>query len=73
METGPTEQDKKIFEAIANLMTQDEFLKANSEFLHNKCGIFEDTEENKLEYTIVYNDYVQIMEQAIEGELKTSY
>jgi len=33
------------------------------------CGIFEDSEENKLEYTPVYESYVSLMEQAIEGQV----
>jgi hypothetical protein len=35
--------------------------------------MFGEEEENKLEYMNVYNDYVQIIENAIEGELKTTY
>jgi hypothetical protein len=34
---------------------------------------FEDTEENKLEYTNVYTEYVYILEQIIESNLLSQF
>lgn len=34
---------------------------------------FEDTEENKLEYTNIYTEYVYILEQIIEATLLSKY
>ena len=34
---------------------------------------FEDTEENKLEYTNIYTEYVYILEEVIEANLKQKY
>jgi len=34
------------------------------------CHIFEDTEENKLEYTTIYEEFVATSEKAIEAKLK---
>lgn len=34
---------------------------------------FEDTEENKLEYTNIYTEYVFILEEVIEANLKQQY
>jgi hypothetical protein len=39
----------------------------------SKCHIFEDTDENKLEYTTVHHEYITIMENAIESQLKTEH
>ena len=54
-------------------MADEEFVKAQSEFIQEKCHIFEDTEENKLEYTNVQAEYMHIMETAIESQLKTTF
>ena len=68
-----SETDKTIFGHIANLMSQDEFLKAHNEFIVANCRTFSEDEENKHEYHEVYNNYVKIIEDAIEGELKTQF
>ena len=39
--------------------------------MKKNCETFEDTEENKLEYTNVYTEYVHILDQMIDAQLKT--
>jgi len=41
--------------------------------MKKNCETFEDTEENKLEYTNVYTEYVHILDQMIDAQLKTTY
>ena len=42
-------------------------------FFDKNCQIFSEEEENKLEYTNVYEAYVKLMEQLIEMNLKEKY
>jgi hypothetical protein len=39
-------------------------------FFTKNCGIFNEDEENKLEYTSVYETYVKLIETLIESQLK---
>jgi hypothetical protein len=41
------------------------------EFVKQNCQKFSDVEENKLEYTNIYTEYLHFMETAIESQLKT--
>lgn len=41
--------------------------------MKKNCQTFEDTEENKLEYTNVYTEYVHILDQMIDAQLKTTF
>ena len=63
----------EIFSAIADLVTQAEFTKAQDDFFLKNQDKFEDTEENKLEYTNIYAEYVYILEQIIELNLRDRY
>ena len=49
---------------------EEDFVQAQSSFLFSKCEVFENTEENKLEYTDIYHSYLHIMETIIEVQLK---
>jgi len=66
-------QNLEIFTAIADLVIQAEFTKAQDDFFMKNQDKFEDTEENKLEYTNIYTEYVYILEQMIEMNLKDRY
>lgn len=44
-------QHEDIFNTIANLVITSDFLSAQSEFYEKHKDTFEDSEENKLEYT----------------------
>jgi hypothetical protein len=65
--------NRKIFVAIADLITQDEFKKSCDEFYMKNQDKFEDTEENKLEYTNIYTEYVFILENMIETNLHSLF
>lgn len=36
-------------------------------FVEEKCLIFENTEENRLEYTVVHNDFKRMIESKLEA------
>lgn len=65
--------EDQIFTDISNLITTIEFDKAQEDFFEKNKDKFEDTEENKLEYTNIYTDYVYILEELIEINLKGKY
>ena len=71
--TTLTDSETKIFTSIGQLMIEDDFMQANSSFAYANCSKFEDTEENKLEYTPIYHEYLHIMETIIEAQLKERY
>ena len=52
----------QIFKDIADLITQSDFISTQSDFISKNNHVFEETEENKLEYTQIYSDYVYILE-----------
>ena len=66
-------QNIEMFSAIADLVTQAEFGKAQDDFYLKNQDKFEDTPENKLEYTNIYAEYVYILEQIIELNLRDRY
>ena len=68
-----SDKDILIFNEIASLITQADFMKSQDEFFKKNQDIFEDTEENKLEYTEIYTEYVYILEEIIEANLKEKY
>ena len=37
-------------------------------FAEQHCGVFEEGDENKLEYTSVYNQFTELFNKRIEGE-----
>jgi hypothetical protein len=43
-------------------VTQQEFTEAQHTFFEKNKDTFEDTDENKLEHTTIFQDYVAILE-----------
>lgn len=67
------DKDTQIFNSVVDAVTQQEFQKATFEFMTKNSGQFDDNEENKLEYTNIYTEYVHILDQMIDSKLKESY
>ncbi|XP_068088530.1 cilia- and flagella-associated protein 36 isoform X2 [Hyperolius riggenbachi] len=40
-----------------------------TDFIEQKCSVFDDEEENKLSYTEVHNEYKELVEKLIQGHL----
>ena len=59
---GKQDVNQVIFEKIAALVCRADFLEATAAFCAKNALIFDDSEENKLEYTGVFESYVQILE-----------
>ena len=65
--------NKEIFEALVDIITQQEFAKTQQEYFEKNAKLFEDTEENKLEYTNIHTEYVYILDTVVEANLKEKY
>ncbi|XP_014278211.1 ADP-ribosylation factor-like protein 2-binding protein [Halyomorpha halys] len=55
---------------IEDILIDEEFLELQKCILEKHCEEFDETEENKLCYTSVFEEYVSIMESYIEQRLK---
>ena len=65
----PTGTNLAIFNEIRELTNHVEFLSASKLFCEQNVGIFEADDENKLEYTNVFESYIKILEDIIEVKL----
>uniref|UniRef100_A0A0G4GLS6 Cilia- and flagella-associated protein 36 n=1 Tax=Chromera velia CCMP2878 TaxID=1169474 RepID=A0A0G4GLS6_9ALVE len=54
---------------VQNYVFNDALLQDAITFADKHCDIFEDTPEQKLEYTTVYNDFKQLFETKVETYL----
>lgn len=54
---------------LQSLVMRQEFQDVRDTFLKEHCSIFEDTEENKLEYTPLFKEWTRRLEGFIETEL----
>ena len=78
-EIGPApDQDEATmkFDAIVGaleaFMMEDDFASTQAAFCRAECAIFEDTDENKLEYTPIFERYTDALETAIEAHLASA-
>ena len=68
--TGVSEQNKQIFDKIQDIIANEDFVKAQYDFMKEHANTFDENDENKLEYTGIFESYVQITEQIIEVKLR---
>lgn len=70
MDSSPVSADNlSVFNAISELITSTEFNQACVSFLTKHMDVFDEEEENKLEYSTIFEEYVQILEQVIDSKL----
>jgi len=63
----------EIFKMVSEIVQDDEFTNAQNAFFDKNKEPFEETEENKLEYTQIFEQYVTILEEIIAVKLKEKY
>ena len=63
MESTPTHM--LIYKTIADYVQDPDFTKCTTEFMANVYKEFSEEEENKLEYTQIFTDYVKILDEII--------
>ena len=73
---GPVDAETQKFDAIIgaleDLLMSDGFAEAQAQFCRANCEVFEDTEENKLEYTPIFDEYTETLEDKMMGHLDRS-
>lgn len=69
----PVDEETAKFDAIVGaleeLLASEAFAARQAAFLRRHCDVFEDTEENKLEYTTLFDEYTSALEDAMETSL----
>lgn len=73
MDDGQSASQGDNFDSIVAelelIMMDEEFNKRVGEFTEKHCSLFEDNDENKLEYTSVFSEYTSMIEEYIEEKL----
>ena len=59
----------QIIGRLDELLMDDGFHEIADGFVAKHCGVFDDGEENKLEYTTLFADYTALLERYIESRL----
>lgn len=71
-ESKEDDEFERIISELENLLFDDKFTTTLNSFYNKNCDIFEDTEENKIEYTKIFQDYTKLVEEIIERKLSSS-
>jgi ADP-ribosylation factor 2-binding protein len=56
-------------QAVDEVLTEKEFMGALKEFTQKHCEVFEASDENKLEYTPLFEKYAHLVEQYVDRRL----
>lgn len=66
-------KDVQIFRSLVSLVTSQEFSESQTAFFEKHQGSFTAEEENKLEYKEIYENYVYIVDEILDGNIKAQY
>ena len=56
--------------AIEEILMEEEFFNSQNNFCKKHCDSFEDTDENKLSYTALFEEYTVLMETMLNSRLQ---
>eukprot|EP01039_Chlorochromonas_danica_P010285 gene10285-11382_t len=59
-----------VVSALEEVVMDDRFQELQNSFCEKHCEKFEESKENRLEYTAIFNDYCDLIEKMIEDKLK---
>ncbi|KAM3863083.1 cilia- and flagella-associated protein 36 [Diretmus argenteus] len=59
-----------VVESIAGYLGSPEWVVPVTDFMENKCTVFDDEDENKLSYTDIHQQYKQLVEKLLENYLQ---
>ena len=71
--TSITQANKDVFYGIQSIVASAEFLDAQLLFYKTNMHLFDEDDENKLEYTGIYEHYVMAMEGVIDAKLAEKF
>ena len=69
MSKGNTEENSWLIDLILSFFHSPEWKAPILSFIEEKCIVFDDEEENKLEYTVIHKEFKKLAEGLIEGML----
>ncbi|XP_066516411.1 cilia- and flagella-associated protein 36 isoform X2 [Hoplias malabaricus] len=64
------EDSEWVAESIAGYLGSPEWIIPVTDFMENKCSVFDDEEENKLTYTEIHHQYKQLVEKLLESYMQ---
>ncbi|XP_072525924.1 cilia- and flagella-associated protein 36 isoform X2 [Salminus brasiliensis] len=64
------EDSEWVVESIAGYLGSPEWVIPVTDFMENKCSVFDDEEENKLTYTEIHQQYKQLVEKLLESYMQ---
>uniref|UniRef100_W5LNF0 Cilia- and flagella-associated protein 36 n=1 Tax=Astyanax mexicanus TaxID=7994 RepID=W5LNF0_ASTMX len=64
------EDSEWVVESIAGYLGSPEWVIPVTDFMENKCSVFDDEEENKLSYTEIHQQYKQLVEKLLESYMQ---
>ncbi|XP_076872204.1 cilia- and flagella-associated protein 36 isoform X2 [Brachyhypopomus gauderio] len=64
------EDGEWVVESIAGYLGSPEWVIPLTEFMENKCSVFDDEEENKLTYTEIHQQYKHLVERLLENYMQ---
>lgn len=67
------DKNKAIYAKICDLILDPEFNEGQINFFEKNCKQFTDDEENKHIYKEIHEEYIKILELAIEVQIKQTY
>jgi len=67
--TSAEEEFDAVVGYLEEILMDDSFVSLQKDFCEKHCDVFEDTEENKLEYMGIFNDYTDKIEAFIVARL----
>uniref|UniRef100_A0A6T7UI79 Cilia- and flagella-associated protein 36 n=1 Tax=Pyramimonas obovata TaxID=1411642 RepID=A0A6T7UI79_9CHLO len=68
---APELTDEEILDKAAEYFWGETFSNQFEEFMTNKCDVFTDEEESKLEYTAIYQEYQELFDKCMTGYLES--
>lgn len=64
------EDSEWVVESIVGYLGSPEWVIPVTDFMENKCSVFDDEEENKLSYTEIHQQYKQLVEKLLESYMQ---
>ncbi|KAJ8387326.1 hypothetical protein AAFF_G00158220 [Aldrovandia affinis] len=64
------EDSEWVVESIAGYLGSPEWVVPVTDFMENKCTVFDDEDENKLTYTEIHQQYKQLVEKLLENYME---
>ncbi|XP_062864553.1 cilia- and flagella-associated protein 36 isoform X2 [Trichomycterus rosablanca] len=65
-----TDDSEWVVESIAGYLGSPDWIIPITQFMENKCSVFDEEEENKLSYTEIHLQYKQLVENLLESYMQ---